>query len=1135
MTLKVTTLQTHPRRIWSIFCLTLFLFSALAAVPSFSPSASPLVSNASSGSELSLQLSVLPSVLPADNGTYSSIVIELVNITSGLPAVPSSNVTIQLTSSNTTVGSVQNPVTFQNGSLYVDAQFHTTFNQGSTTIYATSNGYGTGSVVVTTQFAAGTPAILKVYPSPSSIPADARLSSNIFVEAVDPFGNPVKLPSAVNVSLSSSNLQVGSVPTNLTLNAGQSFGNVTFTPTYSSGTTTIEAKANGFISGNATMTTTGPVGRRLALTVAPSILYAHANWNATLSVQLFDNTTNTPVDAHTPVQVFLTSNNTNIAKVSASPLTISSGDSYGTENLTAGGTIGRALVTASAQGYITTSFTVDANTTYSGGDPTLDIIQPYFAPNETLSDNTMYSGAVVAELQTLDEKTLDINPALAPAGNVTVWARSSNNATLQVSTSPFKIISGSVDAIFNVNSTYLPGSANITVQANNYNPGIALLTSYGYRPNALSVQVALPELNSDGSSYGIITVGLADNALNVPVEAPNNIVVNISSSNPSEGSVSSQVTILAGTSFSRAIFTTSGLAGSTIITAVATGYVSSSAPLNLVGAPVDSLKLFVEPNIILAGGADYHDLLAVQEFGTSGNLAKSPYSTNVVLDVSNSSLGSVSPTITINANSNFAFANFNTTLSAGEITVSSIASGFSSANVSFDSTVFPMSVTVNDTQTTVPLGGKLVFDVNVASEGVPLSGATVAFSLGGSNLGSVTGPSETNSQGLASITYTAGSVLGAIPIGVQVTKVGYQEFTESLSVNVVNPVMSADLSASPSIIPVGTDSNLTLVVTASGSPLVNASVQWSAVNGTISNAQFLTNSAGVATATYIARLVASPDEVQAEITKQGYNTYLANLTLSIIVPEFTVQNMVRPANVEAGQNFTIQLQVSALGAPASNASLSWNSTAIQVSASKLTNSSGGANAIFNAGLQPGLQKVQVLISENGINPYLDNISVNVYLYNMTATETIAHPAIVTNYPTNVTLHVTSNGVGVPNASIIWVVPNGTLGLKPPLFTNGTGYAIATYTSGAKPGNFTIEAKISKLGYANVSESAYVLVAQRSSTTQSKTLPTNTNPLLIKVGNLLPVWTFIPIAGAAGGIGFFFFRRYRNGGGYSYDE
>ncbi len=1141
MSLKISTLKLHrPRRIWSVLCLALFIVSSIAAVPSFSPQ---ITSNASSGSDLGLQLSVLPSVLPADNGTYSSIVIELVNITSGLPAVPASNVTIYLTSSNKTVGNVvQSPITFQNGSLYVDAQFQTTCYPGSTVVTASSNGYATGSVTVTTQLTAGSPYALEVYPSPTSIPADERLNSLIFVEAVDAFGNPVELPSSVNVSLSSSNLQVGSVPRSLILTAGESFGNVTFTPTYSSGSTTIEAAANGLLSGNATMTTTGPVARKLLLSVAPSVLYAHAGSTATISVQLIDSTTSTPVDAHAPVQVILTSNNPAIAQVANSTLYIPSGSSYATENLIAQGSsaIGYVNITAAAQGYVATTYTVDVNSTlasYGTSDPFISFLQPYFAPSELLTDNRTYLGGVVVELETLDIKTGDINPATAPVSNVTVWARSSDNATMQVSTASVLIISGSVDATFNITSTYLSGSANVTALANNWNSHTVLLTSFGYIADSLNVQVALPTLIADGLSHGIVTIGLVDSALNVPVEAPYPIVVNLSSSSTCCGSVSKQVTIQTGSSYARANFTTSGIAGSTIITAVAPGLVSSSTPLVTVSAyPDTSLELFVEPNVILAGGANYHDLLAIQAFDASGDLAKSPTNTNVLLDVANSSIGSVSPSITISPYSNFAFANFNTTLEAGNINVTAMASGYSSTSISFLSTVFPMSVSINDTETTVPLGGKLAFDVNVASEGVPLSGAAVSFSLnGGTDLGNVTGPSNTNSQGLATVTYSAGNVLGEIPISVLVTKVGYQAFSEIIDVNVVNPVMNAQLSASPSIISVGTDSNLTLDVTASGSALVNATVQWSAVNGTISNAQFSTNSAGIATAIYFARTIASSDLVQAKITKQGYNPYIANLTLSVIVPVFTVQNTVNPANVQAGQKFTVQLQVSAFGAAASNASLSWNTNATEAGASDFTNSSGGANATFIAGKEPGVEAIQVGISQSGINTYLDNMSVNVYLYNLTATETLAHSSIVTSYGDNVTLHVTSNGVGVPNASITWVVKNGTLGLKPPLFTNGTGYAIATYTSGTEPGNFTIEALISKLGYDNATEKMFVLVAQKSTPAPTSSKILQTNPLLVKVGNVLPVWTFIPIAGAAGGVGFFFFRRYRNGGGYSYDE
>lgn len=146
-----------------------------------------------------------------------------------------------------------------------------------------------------------------------------------------------------------------------------------------------------------------------------------------------------------------------------------------------------------------------------------------------------------------------------------------------------------------------------------------------------------------------------------------------------------------------------------------------------------------------------------------------------------------------------------------------------------------------------------------------------------------------------------------------------------------------------------------------------------------------------------------------------------------------------------------------------------------------------------------------------------------------------HPSIVTNYTTSFSIHVTSNGAGVSDASINWVVPSGagTLTVKP-LTTNATGYATATFISGMQAGSYAIQANVTKSGYTGVVSSVDFSVAQRS-TPPPITKPANSDPLFMMIGNVLPLWAIIPIAGGAGGAGFFFFRRFRAGAGYTYED
>lgn len=476
----------------------------------------------------------------------------------------------------------------------------------------------------------------------------------------------------------------------------------------------------------------------LSISVAPSLLLASSGFNATMTVQLMNVNTGTPVYAAAPVEVILTSSNTAVADVQVSPLFIQTGKSYAIENLTAGGSKGSALIKASAQGYFPASFSVSAELSPTSLTGFTTSLAPFFAPQAILSDNRTYPKMVIGELQATNGNGT-IFPEVAPS-NVTVWARSSDNSTMQVSTSPFIIIHGNVYSMFNISSTYFQGSANITMQANGLTPVTTGLTSY-----------------------------------------------------------------------------------------------------------------------------------------------------------------------------------------------------------------------------------------------------------------SITGTSK-------------------------------------------QPA-----------------------------------------------------------------------------------------------PAFFVLNTVTPSRVMPGQPFKVLIYAQTEYAPISSvgANLTWSAHGANITSSVSNlNATGDGWATFIASQQSGLDNVSVLIKENGITPYLDNISLNSYLNNMTLSTTNSHPAIVTDYATTFAIRAVFNNTGVANANISWVVNNGTL-VSPPSTTNATGYALVTYQSGSKPGNFTIEAKVSKLGYTNATQDVNFLVVPRVTTQVQPPGPTNI--LYTKIGNILPLWALIPIIAGAGVGGFFVIRRYRNGEVGYYDD
>ncbi len=259
---------------------------------------------------------------------------------------------MQLTSSSPQTGTVPPSVLFPAGQTFITVPFKTTTSPGSTTVSAFASGYEPANLIVNTQELGGIPVALNVSVTPNQIPPDKSFQASVVVQARDSFGNPVKLASNLVVTLSSSNSQIGSVPSSLTIPAGQSFATTTFSPSFLAGNSVVTASASGYLSGSASVSTVGPVPRRLVISIAPALLSDAKGTNATMSIQLQDNNSQTPALAASPVNVVVTSSNDSVVQPENTVVTIPAGSTYATTTLVSEGDAGFANVTASAQGFV---------------------------------------------------------------------------------------------------------------------------------------------------------------------------------------------------------------------------------------------------------------------------------------------------------------------------------------------------------------------------------------------------------------------------------------------------------------------------------------------------------------------------------------------------------------------------------------------------------------------------------------------------------------------------------------------------------------------------------------------------------------------------------------------------------------
>ncbi|MGI0079897.1 MAG: hypothetical protein ACRECH_09760 [Nitrososphaerales archaeon] len=753
--------------------MVLFSLSLLYGIPSFYKSSS--VANATSQNSIGLTLVASPPILPADGGSYQALVLEFKNLTSGIPYVPASNLTIQLSSTNLQTATVPQSLVFPAGSLFETVNLTTTSSPGSTTVNAFVTGFTPASTSVTTELTGGMPAVLQVYMSPPVVPPNKLITSSVVVVVLDSLGNPVKLGTSLTVALSSSNSQVGSVPSSITIKAGASYGDAFFTPTYVAGQTVITASAAGLTAGSTVMNTVGPVARRLVVTVAPSIILDSGDY-ATVAVQLQDNSSSTPALAPSNVNVVVTSNSTGVATVSGSSLiTISQGQSYALLNVTSGGSAGVANITASAQGYLKGSALLSADAV--GAKPA-NRLSVSFLPNTLLPNNQVYSDAAVVELQYFNSATNIATPVSSPG--VTVYTRSSNNATMAVNPAPMNIPSGQTHGFASITSTFLPGLAVITAQANGYSSDTESLTSFGLNPDALSISTGPKLLLADGESYNL-TVGLINKESNNPAIASANTIVNLASTESVVGTILPTVTIQQGQSFATVTFISSGLPGVTQITATSSNAAATNATLSLINSQATNLAIYATPNVIIANGMMYSNLI-VQLQDANHN----PEKTDVPLNISlTSSSAHVSSQITVGTGQTFAQASFFSTTSPGQVNITAFRNGFEYAQTSITAIVLPLQAQMTFSAASIPLGGRATATVAVGASGQPLSGAAVVWQTNGGTLVGV--QNSTNSAGKANTTLQGTTIPATIRVSAQISAPGYETVNVNSTIQVYNP------------------------------------------------------------------------------------------------------------------------------------------------------------------------------------------------------------------------------------------------------------------------------------------------------------------------------------------------------------
>lgn len=362
----------------------------------------------------------------------------------------------------------------------------------------------------------------------------------------------------------------------------------------------------------------------------------------------------------------------------------------------------------------------------------------------------------------------------------------------------------------------------------------------------------------------------------------------------------------------------------------------------------------------------------------------------------------------------------------------------------------------------------------------PVADQTVTFStLTNNSVGNLSaGSATTNSFGIATVTYTAGSDLasgtetdtlrasvGAINGDAALIVTTPAAAAKSLQLNLATSSMVANGTATTTATAYVSDSADPKIP---GQPVQGVEVLFSTTLGTIPVSAF-TNASGVATATLTAATVPGSGTVQASV---GVLSATADFTL-IPGPAATLTNILAfPATVKPSGNSTISVRVvDATGNAVADGTfvsfaVTTNNSGGYLLATSATTVSGNASVVYKAGNTSLIDTIT--ISSNPAASLPVNVTVNSGLSSIDAMIITTSSSILRNNGTDavlITATVTKAGVPVDGIDVSFanagvagsLFTTGAVPYAGAIFTDSNGEAQVVFKAGVVQGTATVTA------------------------------------------------------------------------------
>ena len=540
----------------------------------------------------------------------------------------------------------------------------------------------------------------------------------------------------------------------------------------------------------------------------------------------------------------------------------------------------------------TTFMIVNQNTSLAATtDPSK--LKIFIGPTSVLADNNTYN-CIFVQLQDSTNK-----PARA-LQDTTISLSSSLTNIGRVDPS-ITINEGETYASANFSSTFSPGTTSITASATGYATVQSSIITIGPIPSSVAVYGFPSTLPSDGGCYDAIMVQLQDSS-GIPAKAPRGgVLVGLSCSNTSIGTVSPNVTIPEGKTYAIASFNTTtaaqqeGKLKSVIVTSVVQGYISQQVTITV--SPIvtnpNQLRIFSGPTQIPADQSSYQQIAVVLQNSATGFIGVFTSDVEVSLGSSDPSIGKIDSQLIIPQGETHALATLNSTYKAGTTTLTAVATDLLRSQLAITTTGFtPTKLAVYCAPSTIPSDRGEYQSIQVQlqdSQGRPAKDPQIDVNLNlfssqptvGTVVSTLTIPfGKTQATG----TITVSNTPGATTITAQASSYTTGQGTVTTYIIDFLPIQISAIANSTTLNN-GQKTDIVVYITADDAPVTGATIQFTSDNGgTFTSASDQGNGAYKTTFTAPSFTQARTCTITATAAKTGYVTSQATTQVTVQPP-----------------------------------------------------------------------------------------------------------------------------------------------------------------------------------------------------------------------------------------------------------